>query len=382
LIIFLVQAGRVINFKESTIVRNFMPDQFLSILTKQDIKAITSLRDGEDKIGQHVGSAESSDRSDLSTLLARCKKDGVRYVILGIPEDIGSRANLGRGGSDGAWEAFLEYFLNTQSNQFVDPKHILVLGQVTVKDLMEQAASLDIKKAKDVVQLRKLVESIDNRAFPIIKEISRLGFEVIVIGGAHNNSYPIIKGVHQALQARSDKTASLSCINCDSHADFRQIEGRHSGNGFTYAHGDGLLADYYVLGLAEAYNNQDMLDRLAQAGFGYRTYEEIFVRAEISFHDAIAEAARRINHRPSWVGVELDLDSIKGMPTSAESPCGISTEEASAYINYLAQHCDTAYLHLSEGAPRFGQNGALIVGKVLSQLVRIYISSRERRRSA
>ena len=356
-----------------------MNDKSLSIYTRKDLQALTEHRDGETRLGEQVKTIDITDAGTLWASLEPYKKQGVRYVVLGIPEDIGSRANLGRAGADSAWITFLEYFLNSQSNQFVDPAKILILGQIMVDDLMASAAQLDIKKADDVAKLRDLVETLDNRASPIIKEIAELGFEVIVIGGAHNNCYPIIKGVSQALHARKAKITSLSCINCDPHADFRRIEGRHSGNGFTYAERDGFLTNYSVLGLHEAYNNQDMLDRLIRAGFKYRAYEDIFVRTEISFHDAIVEAIHNISHKPTWVGLELDLDSIRDMPTSAESPCGISVEDASMFIHYAALQCDIAYLHLPEGAPRLSIDGSRAVGKALTQLVRTYVSARERR---
>lgn len=35
-----------------------------------------------------------------------------KFALFGIPEDLGPRGNLGRGGSTGAWNAFLGKFLN------------------------------------------------------------------------------------------------------------------------------------------------------------------------------------------------------------------------------------------------------------------------------
>ena len=45
-------------------------------------------------------------------VLEKAKHDGTRYVIFGIPEDIGPRANLGFGGADKGFHAFLTKFLN------------------------------------------------------------------------------------------------------------------------------------------------------------------------------------------------------------------------------------------------------------------------------
>ena len=32
---------------------------------------------------------------------------GIKYVLVGIPEDIGPRANVGNGGAELGWQAFL-----------------------------------------------------------------------------------------------------------------------------------------------------------------------------------------------------------------------------------------------------------------------------------
>jgi formiminoglutamase len=36
-------------------------------------------------------------------------------------------------------------------------------------------------------------------------------------------------------------------INFDAHSDFRILEGRHSGNGFSYAYEEGFLKKYFIL---------------------------------------------------------------------------------------------------------------------------------------
>ena len=42
---------------------------------------------------------------------------------------------------------------------------------------------------------------------------------------------------------------TVAAVNLDPHADFRATEGRHSGNGFSYAYMDGALGFYHVVGL-------------------------------------------------------------------------------------------------------------------------------------
>jgi formiminoglutamase len=39
----------------------------------------------------------------------------------------------------------------------------------------------------------------------------------------------------------------VNAINFDAHSDFRILEGRHSGNGFSYAYEEGFLKKYFIL---------------------------------------------------------------------------------------------------------------------------------------
>jgi formiminoglutamase len=69
-----------------------------------------------------------------------------------------------------------------------------------------------------------------------------------IIGG-HNNSYGNIKGTALA------KGKPVNAINFDAHSDFRILEGRHSGNGFSYAYEEGFLKKFYF-GLHENYTSK------------------------------------------------------------------------------------------------------------------------------
>ncbi len=91
------------------------------------------------------------------------------------------------------------------------------------------------------------------------------------------------------------------------------------------------------------------------------------------------------------VGLEVDLDSIAGMPSSAKTPVGMAPEQV-AHLVHVA--CSSAsdpagpasavrYFHLSEGAPRWGaggggEDGSRTVGKTAAMLVATYIRARTR----
>ncbi|MBY5993200.1 formimidoylglutamase [Ferrimonas balearica] len=344
----------------------------LSLATPQALGQWLRHRPGEQHLGEHL--LLPTPNADLTTVLARAREQGARYVLLGVPEDLGPRANCGRGGSDAAWDAFLMQFLNLQANDHRGGSDILMLGQLDVADLQQQAATLDNARADDLARLRALTAELDARLTPVIRAITEAGLEPLVIGGGHNNAYPILKGASLALDR------PLAAVNLDPHADFRATEGRHSGNGFAYAWESGALNWYRVIGLHEQKNNASALDQMRRLGIHYASFQQIWVRRERTLgqalDDTLAELA--VTNRP--LGVELDLDAIESMPSSAESRVGVPLVDACHLIFRLAQYPQCHYLHLCEGAPACHPAGpaagARAVGQALAELVLSYLAGR------
>src|ERR1035437_2348102 len=90
---------------------------------KTDILSLTRLRKFETKLGEcalcNTGSGE------ISESISQTK---AQYIVMGIPEDIGVKANLGKGGADSSWFPFLDAFLNIQSNDFFSGENIFIAG--------------------------------------------------------------------------------------------------------------------------------------------------------------------------------------------------------------------------------------------------------------
>jgi formiminoglutamase len=154
------------------------------------------------------------------------------------------------------------------------------------------------------------------------------------------------------------------------------MEGRHSGNGFRYAHREGYLHKYAVVGLHQNYNAQDIVNELKEdPDLCYWFYEDIFLRKKLSFEDAVMDAISKTKGKP--VGIELDLDCIEGVLSSAATPCGISTLQARQYITWCAQEAKPAYLHLTEGATKLNDGRtdmttAKLVAYLFSDFIKAY----------
>ena len=106
------------------------------------------------------------------------------YVILGVPEDVGVRANRGRPGADSAWQAALRSLLNIQDNQFNKGSQLAILGHLGFADEIAKAHISAQTKPED---LHDLISTIDEVLTSVVKQIVELGKIPIVIGGGHNN---------------------------------------------------------------------------------------------------------------------------------------------------------------------------------------------------
>lgn len=299
-------------------------------ISQEFLAAQVSVREGETKLGEHVVCIRENDWSALASSAAR-------FVIIGIPEDIGVKANYGTGGTPTLWEPALKAILNVQDADKLQGADMVVLGYF---DFSEWRTALE---GKPIEAWREKVEDIDIEVAAVIEKIIACDKIPLVIGGGHNNAYPIIKGISRA------KNESINCINIDAHSDYRRLEGRHSGNGFRYAKMNGYLHRYVALGLDENYNSRNVLAEMdADADISYHTFEAIFLHEKMSFKEALSQSAAFLQRR--LCGIEVDMDRIAGALSSAASPCGVSPVQVRQFVSYMAQNTDAAYLHIAEGA--------------------------------
>ncbi|MBS1638213.1 MAG: formimidoylglutamase [Bacteroidetes bacterium] len=333
------------------------------LYTRHELNQATRKRNQETKIGEDVQLVKDSTHWE-----EELKISDARFVLLGIPEDIGVRANFGRGGSHTAWKPALESFLNQQSNHFLKGTDILVLGHIRTEDLMKTSEQFTQRTQHDVDALRQLVAQLDERVSQVIEKIIQTGKIPIVIGGGHNNAYGNIKGASRALNQK------INVINCDPHTDFRPLEGRHSGNGFSYAFREQYLDRYSVFGMHEQYNTGQVLREFMAnpQNLYFSTYEDIFVRENLSFSKALAQNIGFVKHSPC--GVEIDLDAITNVPSSAKTSSGISPVQARQYIYQCGKHLSSLYLHIAEGAPILSHIKAdNKTGKLIAYLISDFI---------
>ncbi|RYY40633.1 MAG: arginase [Chitinophagaceae bacterium] len=336
--------------------------------TKSDILSLTKVRRYETKLGEQVHVLSEDHGPDTF------QKIDTRYVIIGIPEDIGVQANGGVGGAATGWISFLQSFLNIQSNDFLSGDDICVAGHFDFGDLQYLIERNAQNEEERIEAFRHAVYTIDEEVEKLVKAVVSAGKIPIVIGGGHNNCYPLLKGaakgLHQDLQI---PLPQINAINLDAHTDYRPAEGRHSGNGFRYAEDDGFLQKYCVVGIQENYLQQNVwVDIVNNPFFDCITYEDIFLHGKRDFQQAIAHAISFTDD--TWCGIELDLDVVQGTLCSAGTPSGVLPIHARQYVNLCAGNAKCAYLHICEGAVRL-TNGRTdeTTGKLITYLVTDFI---------
>lgn len=330
-----------------------------------DLARITNHRSGEIKFGEKMQTVPKG--ADVAQFL---KSSEAAYVVIGIPEDIGVRANFGRPGADSAWESAIRSIANIQHNRFCKGNQILILGQLDVKAEMEAAKTLDFHNINHRKAFAQLVESLDKEVTHVVSTIVRAGKVPIVIGGGHNNAYGNIKGTALA------KGKPVNAVNFDAHSDFRILEGRHSGNGFSYAYEQAFLKKYFIFGLHENYTSKNVLDLLKKIDdrVRYNTYDEIAIRKEKDFNAEMGLALEFV--RTDAFGIEIDLDAIPNIASSAMTPTGFSVERLRQFVHYFGKHENAAYLHICEGAPSLAEEkNNHLIGKLIGHLVTDFIKA-------
>jgi formiminoglutamase len=333
-------------------------------LTQKELLNITNIREGEVKFGEKMITKPIEE--DFENFIINCSS---HYILFGIPEDIGVQANKGTPGSAKAWDQTLKSMANLQHNKFCKGNDIVALGHIEFDELTSASKKLNSNIEIQRKELFQLVEIIDKTVSYFIYTIIKNNKIPIIIGGGHNNAYGNIKGTALA------HGKAINAINFDAHSDFRVLEGRHSGNGFSYAFEEGFLNKYFIFGLHESYTSKNVLHKIKelQNNIKFNTYEEVAIREEKSFFQEVNQSYLFIKNDP--YGIEIDLDAIQNTASSAMTPGGYSLEETRKFVHFFAKHKNAAYIHICEGVPELSFQPNLI-GKLICYLITDFVKSK------
>lgn len=329
----------------------------VKIYNYKSIARYISQREGETKLGEKIQFVQDPDTLKNSTS---------KYVLFGIAEDIGVRANRGNPGTSKAWEAFLKAFLNIQANQYTTTGNLLLLGEIDTKELMSKASNIDAEDPNYLIKLGDLVQNLDLIVAEVVEKIISAGKIPVIIGGGHNNAYGNIKGASKALGK------PVNILNIDAHTDLRKTDYRHSGNGFSFAKKENLLGKYRIFGLHQNYTPEYIFKEImASQNDHFRLFEHLTLKSSESIIKAFREELD-FTAKEAF-GLELDCDAIKDFPSSAKSPTGFPLNMVRNFLKIASEEENIKYLHICEAAPN--DSGTFNVGKALSYLVTDFITS-------
>jgi formiminoglutamase len=78
-----------------------------------------------------------------------------------------------------------------------------------------------------------------------------------------------------------------------------------------------------------------------------------------------------------FYGIEIDLDSIPNIPSSAMTLSGFSVEELRRFISFFGSSKNASYLHICEGAPSLGnEKNNHLVGKLIGYLITDFMKAK------
>ncbi len=328
----------------------------IKLYNYKNVNKWINTRQGESKFGEKVTYLENFD--ELSHHKAK-------YVILGIPEDIGVRANHGKPGTAGAWQVCLRALLNTQANRYTNPENVIILGEVDCRELMVKSSNIGIDDPNYLPKLGDLVSAIDKMVAELVQKIVEAGKIPVIIGGGHNNAFGNIKGTSLALKK------PLNVLNIDAHTDLRTPDHRHSGNGFSFAKKENFLGKYRIFGLHRNYTPDYIFKELHASGSDqYYLFEHLLLKSSAEINKVFQEQLN-LTAQDDF-GLELDCDAISNFPSSAQSPSGFSFNMVRNFVSLAGKEENIKYLHICEAAP--AETTGIEVGKALSYLITDFIN--------
>lgn len=269
------------------------------------------------------------------------KQENPKVLIIGISECIGPFANFGRLGSEHAFSAFFKQFIHWpyQGQSFDVLGNIRFIG--TFPSEVEEASVL--------------VEELDNFVFEVLKNNLEKDQIPVLIGGGHNNALPLMRWANLEKDCQT-------VINLDAHTDCRDVDRRHSGNSFSMALMEGVLLNYHVFGVHSYGITSFMNDFIKSHNVNLKCYESY-----LSDPNSLASDVLNVFLQTNGsVGVDIDMDCIANMPSSASSPSGWSLDEIRNIIRLLPNN-SLAYLHLTEGGAN-NEEQERTIGRALAYL--------------
>lgn len=248
--------------------------------------------------------------------------DGCSIAILGMPDDLGVRLNNGRpGASEGPRairEAIGRYGVASQFLCELPP--VFDAGNVT---------------PAEGTDARALAQTHD-RVSDTAEALARRGMLVIGLGGGHDLTYALARGVARAY------TSPMPGIYFDAHLDVRDTPG--SGMSFRRLLDEGIASNLRIVGFNPLVNQ--------------REHAEWFLSHRGVIAPAGSDPLGGIDTNGGFVSVDLDcLDMGVAPGVSAPNPAGLGSRDLTIAMERLGQYYNLRCLDFMELCPPHDEGG-------------------------
>jgi formiminoglutamase len=268
-------------------------------------------------------SAELLDRPMAAPDISKC-----RVAILGLADDTGVAMNHGRPGArDGpaAFRAALARYGATSRMTEAKLSPSATRGDAGIVGFGREPYP-HVFDAGDIVPGKTLQETHDRVTATVVKLLEH-GLTVIGIGGGHDLTYPLVRGLHEHRRKRGE-TKPLTGLYADAHLDVRPEPG--SGMAFRAMTDHGYVKGLTNVGASWAVNTAEHAEWFAANGGVFAEASQ--VRAWLR------ERSREVPW-PDFVSLDVDvLDGSVAPAVSALNPAGMSANEL-ADLAFAAGTC-------------------------------------------
>ena len=402
----------------------------LQIFKRAELNSLLSKRLGETKLGELAQTLPGDALTDEA--LEQAVGQGARYALIGISDAQPSGGGAGKSSAaQSDWRVFLQRLLNLQSNFYLDGREILIIGDFAAEKheigaVSERKSRPDslIEAQNGVFPIVALVRSYGlipiviggkhQHAFSVIKGTA-LGLSLTELTKEEFLENALVKTAFGEESDSGDAPASeaeenlslaeavrrqlqnepqlqdgrmlgpvdecgrhflpISVINCDAKGRFAPLDGYvrvESDNALSYAKHEHYLHNYCLINYSESENSANMLSYMRMHDVRAFSYESVFIRREISYGDMLDFAINLMQSTGQDIGLELDFDSVMGLPSYESSLTKISLAEAAGYIYSMASSLPVAYCYLSGGIAK-SEFERTVLSKGLVMLVSSFV---------
>jgi formimidoylglutamase len=218
------------------------------------------------------------------------------------------------------------------------------------------------------------VDATWDRVTTVMRGIAELGSPVVAIGGDHGTTFPLIRGVCQAVAGR------VGVISVDGHFDVRISHHGEKSSGVPFRYMLEELPDkvagrnFTEFGIGGWLNTKMYKDYLDEQGVRVITGREMW---KGDFSALVREAIERAADATEAMYLTFDIDAIEGASvrgTNSPAIGGLHPFEALELVFEFAQHPKALAMDVMEVAPVY--DGSMLSERTAGSLILHFLAGR------